>query len=423
MTQEGHWTVWGISELSCWLGHRNPTCGSPSGRDAEDCLDAHRDCGIRHVVWDLGRSVLNYHSDLPDATCRGLRPQPEDLPASARAVESIYRDRCQLRAALRHARATGMVLYGRLCMNRHYRPGSDHTSRLVQNNPQWYEQRADGWLDTSRVCYGIPEVRRERIDVFMEAAHIGVDGIHLDFCRQPPMVGYHPVFVNGYREKTGSDARAIRAEDGELFLDWCRYRAGSVTDLLRELQAELLPFRERWLRPVPVQVRVPNDGFEANLVAGLDVVSWCREGLIDELALSELHWLSDYQTWDDRPYIDLGREHGIPVYASSNCLPRQNVPWKDGRNWSGQVNPHGVNPLVLARRALASHESGAQGIALYQSDTGVQWPGMRDAVACMPDPQRLRVYVQDPDILRRWPVTADNAEFGIDNHSRTFTDD
>ena len=30
------WTVWGIAELNCWLAHRNPTFGSPSGHDAED---------------------------------------------------------------------------------------------------------------------------------------------------------------------------------------------------------------------------------------------------------------------------------------------------------------------------------------------------------------------------------------------------
>jgi hypothetical protein len=165
---------------------------------------------------------------------------------------------------------------------------------------------------------------------------------------------------------------------------------------------------------VPVQVRVPNDGFEANLIAGLDVVTWCREGLIDELALSELRWLDEYQQWDDAPYITLGREHKIPVYASSNCLPKQ------GGEWSGEVNPRGVNPLVLARRALRSHEGGAQGIALYQSDTGVQWPGVRDAVASMGNPQVLRSYVNDPEVARRYPITKENAEYGMDNHSAEF---
>ncbi len=415
------WIIWGISELNGWLGHSNPTHGSPSGRDAEDCLDAHLACGIQHVVWDLGRSVLHYHSDLPHATCRGLRQPPDGATAAKRAVERLYRERCQLRAALRHAHANGMTLYGRLCMNRHYRPGTGLTGRLFENHPEWFEHRQDGWLDISRVCYGIPDVRRERIDVFMEATEIGVDGLHLDFCRQPPMVGYHPVFRQGYCEKTGSDPRTIAVNAGEEgFLVWCQYRAEAITALLRELHAELVSFRERWRRPVPIQVRVPNDGLEANLVAGLDVGTWCREGLIDELMLSELHWLEQYRTWDDRPYIELGKRHAIPVYGSSNCLPRQNIKWRDGRNWSGQLNPHGVNPLVLARRALRSHEDGASGIALYQSDTGVQWPDTREAVERLADPKRLRAYVNDPGNARRWPVTDENRDYGIDNHSAKF---
>ena len=66
---QARWTVWGIAELACWIQHFPHRM--PTGRDAEDCLDAHTACGIRHVVWNLGRSVLAYHSDLPEATCAG----------------------------------------------------------------------------------------------------------------------------------------------------------------------------------------------------------------------------------------------------------------------------------------------------------------------------------------------------------------
>ncbi len=414
---DGSWTVWGISELECWLGHRNPTCGIPSGHDAEECLDAHLACGIRHVVWDLGRSVLTYHSDLPLATCRGLRPMPPEYGSADRAAEIMYRDRCQLRAALRHARARGIVLYGRLCMNRHYDPGSPHRGLFAQNHPQWCEMREDGWLDATRLCYAIPDVRRERIAILMEAAGIGVDGLHLDFCRQPPMARCHPAFVKPFRERHKTDPRTLTPADRDAFLQWCAYRAQAITQFLRELKAHLDPFRDRWQRPVPIQVRLPNDGLEANLVAGLDVAAWCTERLIDELALSELRWQKAYRQWDDGPYIELGRGHGIPVYASSNCLPRQSALWTDGTSWSGEVNPRGVNPLVLARRALRSSEAGAQGIALYQSDTGIQRPGLRDAIAAMPDPDLLRAYANAPANAEAYPVTAENENYGIDNHS------
>jgi hypothetical protein len=161
-----------------------------------------------------------------------------------------------------------------------------------------------------------------------------------------------------------------------------------------------------------VQVRIPNDGFEANLIAGFDVMTWCREHWIDELALSELHWLDEYRTWDDRPYIHLGEATGIPVYAGSNCLPMQ------AGGWSGKVNPRGVNPLVLARRALRSLEQGAQGICLYQSDTGVRWPGLPDVLRAFSDEKELRRMTEEPDLISTYPVTPENQDFGIDNHSQ-----
>ena len=40
------------------------------------------------------------------------------------------------------------------------------------------------------MCYGIEDVRQERIDILLEVQRIGVDALVLDFCRQMPMVMY-----------------------------------------------------------------------------------------------------------------------------------------------------------------------------------------------------------------------------------------
>ena len=409
------WTVWGVAELGCWILHRPGYW--PTGRDAEDCIDAHIRCGITHIAWDLGRSVLMYHSDLPGATPYGVGRHFEEHYSSARAQHKaemqVHHERCQLRAALTHGAEHGCTVYGRLCMNRHYSPGGPNRSTFAQNHPEWNEVGKDGWLDTSRLCYAIPEHRKERVEILMEAAEIGCQGLVLDFVRQPPMVRYHPALANAYRERAGADPRAIPPAERDAFLDWCRFRAGYVTELLRELKAALDPLRLRHDRRIPVQVRVPNDGFEANLVAGLDVLRWCEEQLVDQIALSELRWLPGYCDWDDRPYIALGEEHGLPVYASSNCLPMQRG------GWGGRVNPRGVNPLVLARRALRSMEQGAGGICLYQSDTGAFWPGMPEAIRAFGDEEMLRRYVADERVVASYPVTPENRDFGIDNHSDT----
>ncbi len=407
-----NWTVQGIAELGSWILHRRHIW--PSEHAAEDMIDEHIACGIRHIVWELGRSVLTYHSNLPNATCHGVGAHYDrfyPLADSQRKAEmQVYHDRCQLRVALTYCERRNCTVYGRLCMNRHYGPGSGQ-SVFASEHPWWNEITGDGKLDVSRLCYAIPEYRAERVAILKEAAEIGCAGLVLDFCRQPPMVRYHSALTHPYRERTGIDPRLIRVDEHDRYLDWCRYRAGYVTELLRELKAALDPLRAKHGVALPVQARIPNDGIEANVIAGLDVETWCSEGLITEIALSELRWLPGYANWDDRPYIALGHRHGIRVFGSSNCLPVQQ------KGWSGQVNPRGLNPLVLARRALRSLEQGADGLSLYQSDTGCYLPGVSDAISTFHDETSLRDYVDDGANTERYPITDDNREYGIDNHS------
>lgn len=66
-------TVWGIAELWQWLYERQKT----SGHDSADCLQAHLDHGIHHVLWALGRSTLAYHSSLPTSTLYAGDTRPE----------------------------------------------------------------------------------------------------------------------------------------------------------------------------------------------------------------------------------------------------------------------------------------------------------------------------------------------------------
>jgi len=390
----------------------------PTGHDAEDCVDAHVRCGIRHIAWELGRSVLRYHSDLPGATDARSLGDLSTFGVQDEAIHVMYRDRCQLRAALNHAERNDVVIYGRLCMNRHYRPGGRARSEFARNHPEWCEVRKDGWLDPTRLCYAIPEYRQERIEILCEAARIGCDGLFLDFCRQPPLLRYHPALVRAYHERTGRHAHQLSLADKEPFLDWCQFRSDCITQMLKDLKVALDELRTRYDRSIPVQVRVPNDGFEANLIAGLDVKTWCEAKLIDELALSELRWLVEYQAWSDKPYIQLGATCGIPVFASSNALPMQPAPDVGMPGWGGEVNPRGVNPWVLATRALRSLEDGAHGLCLYQTDVATRWGDLPEAVRTFSDETSLRAFIEDPANVKKYPVTPENQDYGIDNHSR-----
>ena len=97
-------TVWGIAELWQWLYEKQQT----SGRDSADCLQAHLDHGIRHVMWALGRSTLDYQSALPNSTMYAGDTRPE-----TKVIGDSFRQECSLRAALSFAEKNNMVIYGR----------------------------------------------------------------------------------------------------------------------------------------------------------------------------------------------------------------------------------------------------------------------------------------------------------------------
>lgn len=403
------WELWGVAELRCWFNHLFKVPEDPTGPHAEECLDAHLASGMRHVAWELGRSVLAYHSELPDATCWGLHDDLGNL-GEKMELEQMFRERCQLRVALAHAEEKEMVLYGRLCMNRNYHPGFKR-SKVHNAHPEWRELSKNGKPDVTRLCYALPEYREERRNILVEAAEIGCHGLYLDFCRQPPFVRYHPAFVDAYREQRGVDPRDLTLADKEAFLDWCRFRAEFVTTFLRELKEALAASPRLAGRQVPLQVKIPNDGLEANLICGLDVERWCAEGLVDELAPNEMNWLAEYQQFDDRPYIELGEQHGLPVYANVSFNVR------GGKQRTKDNILNGRNPLVLAERVHRLHQPGLAGMAFYQSDTGVQLPGFPELLPRFASRSGLEQLLADKELKQQWPVRKEHENYGLDHHS------
>jgi len=264
--------------------------------------------------------------------------------------------------------------------------------------------------DPSRLCYALEAVRRERIDLLLEAAWIGVDGLQLDFCRQPPMCRYHPALIDGFRADAGIDPRDIDPWEGSGFRDWISYRAQFVTQMMRELHSELQAIRRQTGRAIPLQARVTDNGLDVNLMSGIDLRTWCSEGLIQEISVSSLNWLQEFQEHDLRPYTQLGHQHGIRVLGGVNALAIQRV--------SGALpTREEINPARMAQRALDQYSAGADGVTLYQSDFAVECTELLDILPMLGDPAALQTYTTAPHTLARWPVTYRNSSYGLDNHS------
>ena len=390
-------TVWGIAELWQWLYEKQQT----SGHDSADCLQAHLDHGIRHVIWALGRSTLDYQSALPTSTRYAGDTRPE-----TKVIGDSFRQECSLRAALAFAEKNNIVIYGRLGMNRHYGDslGGGLRSQYIAAHPEWMEKHRGGQADGTRVSFTIPEYRAERIAVLLEAAQIGAHGLCLDFCRQPPIARYHPHILEPWLKTGRDDPRKMTVGSPE-FLAWAQHRADFVNLFMRDLRDQLRKLEKITQRKVPVMVRIPEATLALNLMEGLDLRTWLKENWVDEITLNPL-WIWDIDYPDTaRPYLELARAHGAKVYGGANTVTGKGVT---------------ANARGFLERVARNYDEGADGIALFQTDAALLDPALKAlfrpvfphlANAAAVSGMLSAARIKQPQ------MSESERHFGLDNHS------
>lgn len=394
---EEHRTVWGIPELWQWLYQKQQSSGS----DSADCLQAHLDMGIRHVLWSLGRSTLDYQSALPTSTLYAGDTRPE-----TKVIGHSFQNECSLRAALAFANQHKMTLYGRLGMNRHYGDalGGGLRSKFIAMHPEWMERHRGGQVDATKVSFAIPEYREERISILLEAAQIGAHGLCLDFCRQPPIARYHPEILNPWLAKGMKDPRQVPIGSAD-FREWARHRSEFVNLFMRDLRKRLRALESSMQRPVPILVRIPEATLDINLMEGLDVSSWLKEGLIDEIALNPL-WIWDINYSDSAvQYVQLARAHSVKIYGGANTTAGKGVK---------------PNARAFLERISRNYREGVDGIALFQTDAALLVPELTRLLA------RFIPRLHEPGAITELLTSARISQpelnereraFGLDNHS------
>ena len=209
----------------------------------EMILAGQREVGMTSLSWAIGRSCLLYHSRLAQADLFPGVPLTDDILARYphfAAWRSMVHDHDTFGYVLSRRHHHGLRIDAWLTMNRHYSPssyGGVLTSSWARQHPEVkrYPKHTDE-PDVSRVEFFFAEARRERVDILVEAAGLGPDGLTIGCCRQPPMAGYNPAMVAEYRRVAGVDPRTLDYTDGEPFHRWLRWRCRGLTELLRELR-------------------------------------------------------------------------------------------------------------------------------------------------------------------------------------------
>ena len=387
--------------------------------------------GFGTIGWSVGRSWVEYHSRLPQTTrfpCASYEKAQQSRDYSphdyGRRIHMIN-EYDALSQVNRTRERCGAQVWPWLAMQRHYganRYGGIFSSDFYKRHPEWWRIAKDG-SDSRGLSYYFPQVRKERVDILLEVAERGADGLLVGCDRQVPMLLYNPEMVAAYRKATGVDPGKIDVSAGRPYRDWVRWRADFFTQVLRDLKAGLAGRN----RSIPVAVRIPAAGLFHNLAQGLDVERWCREKLVDQLQLDPLQDLRGQADQDTRPYLDLGRLYGISIVAGMGASAY--IGAGGTHSWTHVTEPDGsllvprggaglTNLVPGLKRALGLIEGGADGIDAYETELLAQVDPIRFLVAMYGHRSLLEEFLRESNLESVAPIDADNAASGHDNHSR-----
>ena len=246
----------------------------------------HANAGVRKVLWRIDGQCSDYPSKVNTMRYVCARVHGIFTP-QAKAYGRALKKTDMLALAVEAAREYGLTLYGWQRFNSY---SSNVQSDFFKDHPEFHEVYANG-RPAPKLCLAFPEVRRHKIDILVEAASYGLDGLCLGFLRHPPILLYAPILVETYKAEYGVEPPAADASDphhrfsfppdDEENRRWFRHRADYMTTFGRELRAALAG---EGLGHVKVAMWIrPNHA----LFYGIDMEAWLDESLCDEVVADQ----------------------------------------------------------------------------------------------------------------------------------------
>ncbi len=174
-----------------------------------------------------------------------------------------------------------------------------------------------------RISYAYPKTRRYVISLFREmATDYPIDGVAVFYNRRPPLVAYEAPLVEGFQAQYGLDPRKISATDPR----WLRYRAGALTQFMKELRTEMDQVAKELKRKKRLEITAVVSRGPENLPHGMDLETWVRDDLVDTIIpYSSAVRLGAFEpTWEDPKDVDwfVSLVKGSKCRLALNFLPR-----------------------------------------------------------------------------------------------------
>lgn len=400
LTRDMALPISGVNDWGCYFHGRDGFIPPRMQPDQFDTIvGAQAEVGISRIDWSIGRSSVQYNSKIPGIPITRIGPKGVD------PLDEIIRSCRKFGSSPRGWYA--LMYYGK-------KKNVPERNAIFERYPEFrrWKKNAkgpdEGETAGQLMSYYFPEIRADKVQPLIEAAERGADALLLCSIRLAPLMDYHPEMVAAYRDAFGIDPNAITDSTSPEFRHWIKWRADFFTCVLRELREGLKPVEEARSQQIQIGMRMPSSGLDYNLTEGMDVEQWLDEGLVDYLQIAGLESLAgpDCNSHDIRPYVELGKRYGIPVFGAI------------GATWCRTAE----GMTTALRRVHGLHAAGVDGIEIYESETIARCSRHRWMTPLFGQPDILQDFIATSNLEACYPTGASTCLYGYDNHSRWWVD-
>jgi len=260
-------------------------------------------------------------------------------------------------------RELGIQVWGSLRMSAYY-PIREHQTVQPFNGKLWHEHpemriRTREGKSNYQMSYAWEAVRQERIGVLAEMAQMGCEGVMMDFCRYPYVLGYDEPLIDTFKAKYEADPRELPADDER----WVSHRCEVMNEFFREVRRRVDELAAEQGRKIRISVRVPATGYRDY---GFDPHTWAREKLMD---IFIPHYPGLEKDFDVRPWAAMVKGTGILLYPGMTPTKTQSSTTEltDAQVKAG-IKPGTVTTMSrddYRRKAWRRYRHGADGTFLF----------------------------------------------------------
>lgn len=239
-----------------------------------------------------------------------------------------------------------------------YHHSNDQRAIDFAQHPEWHCLDRDG-THTHQASYAHPEVQEYMLGYARACAEEGIDGYGYLFCRDPGLILFEPVAMEGFEQKHGVDPCTLDDRDDRL-LDW---RADILTGYMRRLRRLLDEVaEEKGFDRIKIVHAVLGDA-AANRFFSFDVEGWVREGLVD--VLCPYPWADYPDRWLAQGFVPVDVEYFTSLCKGTDC--RVYPMWLTSvPGLYGWVSEH-VRPNEYFKKAIEDYAAGADGISTWDA--------------------------------------------------------